>query len=488
MKLCLLLLLVGCHPPDDSGLGPQDTGGPEPGGACEESVQQCPMGQGCHDEVCGACEEASECHDLEGCHDGACGACIDATDCRDGEACREGYCLPEAPPVWQLTLDPVSLAEMEAHPQEDIWAPCTLEAGGTLYTEELQVRLYGGTTRSYPKRSFMIEFPEDADNPGFSRKITLRAEYNDASFLRTVLGYESFRRLTSLPTPRTRYIDLFLNGERYGLMVDVERMRGRFLEERGRDREAAMYEAYDDDKQGAMTPNGTLEEYREFYERQTGDESDYTDLAALIEDHLALDWQASLVDEGAALDRTSQVVRLSAYRRYLAVMAALQNQDHVTNNFMFSWQSVGGEPAAWEVYPLDLDLTFGCLWDADAQDTICDSYRADGWWLNGLYPDGAVVGVDEVWANLLIHLTLTQPDSLAAYEDELCAVLASDFWNGGLQALALAIRQTVAPVVAVDINDRSATEADYIAAWEEVAGFPAERRDYLEEALGCSAR
>lgn len=141
MKLSLLALLVGCQPHDDSGLGPLDSGGPEPGGACEESVQQCPLGEGCHAEVCGACEEAGECHDLEGCHDGACGACGDATDCRDGEACREGYCLPEAPPVWQLTIDPGDLAAMEEDVQVDLYVPCTLEVDGVVYAEDVQCRL-----------------------------------------------------------------------------------------------------------------------------------------------------------------------------------------------------------------------------------------------------------------------------------------------------------------------------------------------------------
>ena len=456
--------------------------------ACPEGVLQCPLTQGCHDGICGGCEDAVECHDLEGCRpDDTCGDCLDASDCREGEACRVGFCLPVEPPVWSLEIAPKDWATMEAYYYDEIFVPCALTAGGTLYDEGVQCRLYGGTTRSYPKRSFRVEFPEDADHPGYSRNITLRAEYNDPSFLRTFLGYETFRQLTPLPTPRTRYIELHLNGENYGLMVEAEQIRGRFLELRGRDRDQPMYEPVHSDEHGALTPNDDIEEYLYLFDNQTGDEDDVGPLLHLIEDTLMADHLAGLAAGQPVLDATRATVHVDAYRQYLAIMAVLQNHDHVTNNFLFSWQEAGYDQAKWEFYPIDFDLTFGCLWDAENQDTICDDFQWEGWWLNGTIPEGIEVGVDPVWGNLLIDLVLDDPQNLVQYEQEICDVLVSPWWSGRAADLIVALRETIADSAARDPNDLSGGPNGFQTGADEVESFIGLRQAYLHEALACDA-
>lgn len=478
----VLLCLMGCPTTDPDGPGPGSTGG----GLCPESVLECVWGEGCHDGVCGSCATADECHPYAGCRsDGTCGECADSGECRQDEACRHGQCMPASPPIWELAVDEADWEDVLDHPEEDIYIPCALSVGDVVYDEGVELRLRGGSTRSLPKKSLRIRFPEDAEHPGFSRKINLRAEYNDPSFLRTFLGLEAFRRMTPLPTPRVRYLDLYVNGDYYGLMLETERIGGKFLELRGRDRELSMYETADVDDEGALTPNDSEVEYREIYEKKTGDDADYSDVIGLIEDVLYEDYLEAQDGGVPVASRTVGAIHVEAYLRYLALMAVLQSQDHVTNNFYFSHQWVDTDQPRWEVYPADMDLTFGCRWDEANDNPLCDEFAYDGWWMNGWIPDDAEVGGEPVWGNLMIDRALRDPLLWPLYVQNVCELLAGDTWNEVLPGLIDAAGETIAASAAADPNDMSELPAEVEAAQAEVRSFLSLRREYLAGELGC---
>ena len=478
----LLLALAGC--PTDTGPGPD----PEDAGAglCPAGVLTCDWGEGCHDGICGPCAIPDECHTLEGCRDdGSCGPCEGDGHCREGESCVFGECMPDELPRWQLIVDEADWEDLLEHEEEDTYVPCTLVVGDAERDDGAELRLRGGSTRSLPKKSLRIRFPEDAEHPGYSRKINLRAEYNDPSFLRSFLGFEMFRRHSRLPTPQARYLRLDLNGEYYGLMLETERIGGRFLELRGRDRDAATYEGADVDDEGALTPNDDPDEYRVIYAKTTGDETDYGDLEALIEGALWGDYLDSSGTGDTVSQRVSEEVHLGQYLVYLALMAVIQSQDHVTNNFYFSHQTVGVDGARWEFYAADTDLTFGCLWDEENGDPLCDSFHFDGWWLNGWIPDDVEPGVDPVWGNLLIHLVVNDPQLAPIYVQQICAIVGGLTWNERLPALIDALSETIAEAALDDVHDMSQTAGEVQAAQDEVFSFVELRREYLRDALGC---
>ena len=477
----LLLALLGCPTSPDPGPDPVETGG-----VCPDGPLACAWGQGCHEGVCGGCTSADECHPYAGCRDdGTCGECDGTADCRADEVCRHGQCMPAALPVWELAVDEDQWEEVLDDPEHDIYIPCTLTVGDQVYDEGVELRLRGGSTRSYPKKSLRIRFPEDADHPGYARKINLRAEYNDPSFLRTFLGLELFRRSVSLPTPRARFLRLYLNDEYYGLMLETERIGGKFLRLRGRDRELAMYEAVDVDDEGALTPNDSEAEYRSIYEKTTGDESDYSDLIGLIEDTLVADHQAWMDAGVPLLENTREAVHLDDYLTYLALMAVLQSQDHVTNNFYLSHQPLGGGAPRWEFYAADMDLTFGCRWDEANDNSLCDEFAVDGWWMNGWIPEETEIGVDPAWGNLLIHLVLQDPLLWPVYQQQICGILEGEIWNGSIPRLIDAVHETVADAAAADPHDLNEDPGDLEAAQDEVRSFVPLRRAYLAEQLAC---
>jgi len=232
------------------------------------------------------------------------------------------------------------------------------------------------------------------------------------------------------------------------------------------------YQVYDDDV---------------VYNKKAGDEDDYSDLIELIEDVLWADYLDSGTSGPTSIERTAEVVDVDSQMTYLAIQAMLQNRDHVAANYHISLQRSATYEPMWEVYPYDLDTSFGCVFDEVDLNNICDDLTHDIWWLNGLVPDGTMAGhPTELWANLLIHLVLAEPDCQANFNARLCERLDGEYWNERLPDLATALQQTLSASVEVDPNDLNDDLEDFD---EAVVGFQAfldDRRDHLQEQLGCS--
>lgn len=448
--------------------------------------EQCRADLGCSDGACVACRDATECQSLRGCDDGVCGACSDSAQCRLDETCRDGWCLPSEVPDWELTIDPADIALMDVDVYASVSVPATLVVGDVTYAEGVEVRYLGGSTRAFPKKSFRITFPENAEHPGFARRINLRAEYNDRSFVRNFIAYESARRLSGLTAPRTRYVNLTVNGENAGLMLEVERIGGRFLRVNGRDRDRSMYEGKEATEFGALVPLGDLTTYQEVYSKAAGLDDDWTDLVQLIEQDLWGDYLASEPWGPTTTSLTRQTLDVQSYVRYLALMGVIQNQDHVTNNFYLSWQPVHRLGDRWEFYPWDLDLSFGCLWDETENSALCSGDAFDGWWMDGILFEPMIAGPpNECWCNMAAHLVLWDPELIVRYEQTLCDNVASDWWNTQLPSLVGALAQTIETRVHADPMDQNLTPAEWDDARAAVLQFMHDRRDYLQDQLQC---
>ncbi len=455
------------------------------GGDCTHGVYECAWDLGCVEDECAPCEASADCRAMQACVDGVCGACTTNDQCGSHETCVESHCLPTTLPRWELEIAEEHLAEMDVDPWADVWAPARLTVDGTVYETDVRARYLGSSTRSLPKKSFRIDFPEDADHPGFQRKIKLRAEYNDPSTIRNFFAYETFRRLTRIPTPRARYVDFFLNGVDKGVMLEVERIGGKFLERNGRDREQPTYELARTHDYGAFVPLDTEADYLETYSKTTRDDLPWTDLYTLIEETMWGDWLESSAGGPTVTTRTGAAVDLESYARLLAVMALIQSQEHVTQNIYFSLQDQGRGPR-WEFYPWDLDLTLGCKWNVTDGNALCGDLTTEGWWLEGVVYAGLPVGSPNTcWCNMAINLTLFDPMHGAAFQRHSCEMLAGDWWTNRGPALITALATHLAPYVADDPSDRNEDLAAFIAATESVRDFLELRAAYLSIELGC---
>ena len=491
--LVVSLYLFGCADTENAGDDDDDNDDATDddttveGEPCPHGPTQCEWTEGCHDGYCGSCVTGADCRDMQGClADGICGTCTQADQCAQGHSCLYGYCMPDEVPQWELTIDQADWDTM----MSDIWAetyfPCTLTAGGVTYDQNVEVRLYGFSARTFPKKSFRIRFPEDVDHPGFARKINLKADYVDPAMMRSTLGFEAFRRMTDVPSPRTRHIRLNINGSHYGLMTQIERVGGKFLEARGRDRDNAMYEA-EENIQGSFVPPDNEADYLELFSKKTEEDKDYDDLIYFNEMEIWQDYLDSGTEGPTSTTRIRQAVNIPMKIDYLAVMTIIQNIDHVAGNYHFSWQEGQTKSKQWEFYPWDLDITFGCFYDDDTHTVLCDDPQYDEWWGAGMIPEGVMAGEpDELWVNVLIHLIFKDPELQAQYMDRVCELLDSSFWTQDLPNLVEAIGDTIADAVVADTNDQTETLEDFLLAKDNILQFLNERKTFLKQDLGCS--
>tara|TARA_R110002096_G_scaffold42143_4_gene113700 strand:+ start:135637 stop:137238 length:1602 start_codon:yes stop_codon:yes gene_type:complete len=257
-------------------------------------------------------------------------------------------------PIWQLSADEDDLDEMFSNPGDRITIDGEVVVDGETHLTEF--RVHGGASRDFPKKSLRLDL-QDSEIASGESNVILRAEYNDKSMLRTWLGYELFRNGSFLPTPKSEYVHLRLNDRYYGLMNRVERIDKRFLTVHGLNSDGNLYEA--DPPSALAVPGGNLTplasegDYYRTYQWHAGPGA-WTDLIRFIEFTL-------LLPDAAFEQVIADEVQLNEYLRYLAVMAVVQNHEHIRKNF-YLYRDPEGPVTSWMVLPWDLDLTFGHLW------------------------------------------------------------------------------------------------------------------------------
>lgn len=399
--------------------------------------------------------------------------------------------MPTELPVWNLSVDEADWTSLHDYSYLDTEYGCTLttdEGGVPSVYGACTVRSYGATSRNYDKKSLRIEFPEDSIHPGFTRKINLRAEYNDATFMRTVAGYETLRRLTPLPVPETRHLKLNVNGSYYGLMVEVERLGGHYLEQWGRDRQASLYKSEHASPYGALVPFPDASMYETWegsamFDKVTGDD-DYSELAFLFEDILWADYMEGEDRASTSVERTVANVDVRPFLESNAVMTLIQNRDHVASNFYLSHQpAADGERYWWEIYPYDVDISFGCVFDEVEINNICDDLISDNWSRNGEFGETEVGYPTEIWGNMLIHLLIRNDACEALYYQEITDKMDSDWWKNRLPSFLEAMRQTISSAAVEDTNDLSGSASEFNQAVDDMEAFLPARTDYLERCL-----
>lgn len=129
-----------------------------------------------------------------------------------------------------LGLPPASIAALEAAPEEE-YMPGTFElrVDGVAQGPPLGavgIRLKGGLGSFRPlgrKAAFKVKFDEFADDQTYFglEKLTLNNMVQDPTTMREALAYEAFRAV-GVAAPRTGYALVRVNGDLYGLYLNVE--------------------------------------------------------------------------------------------------------------------------------------------------------------------------------------------------------------------------------------------------------------------------
>jgi len=219
---------------------------------------------------------------------------------------------------------------------------CSVFYDGEFY-DNIFVRIRGGTSISWPKKSYKLEFNEGAHfrfRPAAPRvsEIDLNTTYTDKSYVRAVIAGE-FMNAAGLPTVDIFHTHVRQNGNFYSLALMTENPDRDHLRRAGLDPDGAYYK-------GA---GGATLDSVSGYEKKTRENEGTADLQALA---------AGVALTGAPLERfVFDHVDVPAMVNYMACMAITQDIDGTDKNHFLHRDTEGTRE--WRMLPWDIDLTFG---------------------------------------------------------------------------------------------------------------------------------
>ncbi len=277
---------------------------------------------------------------------------VTATDAREqitrfpeGElGSRRGYFVeppraPSAVPVYRLRVAPEVARDLRRNPHSDAYRPATFIYDGVVYSG-VGVRHRGHTSRAYPKRHWKLKFPKaNRFRLGRGRRpirtVNLNSSYGDKIALREMLGFRLWRDL-GRPHCAVEHVVLELNGEFYGLYVQVENPGETYLTRNGQS--GHLWKAY-------SSANGRGGRF----ELEAGDPATARDLLVAWLDEIR---RVSGEELDALIEET---IAVDSFLDFLVANQLIHNADHVEKNYLVHRSPDG----RFTFLPWDLDLTHG---------------------------------------------------------------------------------------------------------------------------------
>jgi len=343
----------------------------------------------------------------------------------------------------ELTLPDSSYGSLANDPYT--WMPATFawfEPGATnpiAIAQPVAVRVKGkiGSYRDLNgKTAFKLDFERFWPGAEFHglQEMTLNNMVQDYNHVNEVLAYDLFRRMR-IAVPRASYVKLKVNGEDFGLYLNLEALDGRW---RARHFETTlgMFEGeYGDD----LFPGSAF-----YFDLDGGDEAARLPLAALV-DAIERAPREGFMDALAAFLDWDEVLRFMATEVFIGHWDGYAS---TRNNYLLHVDEAGRV----RMLPWGLDQTF-------ADDL-------------GFYEG----------AGLLLRGCVDDPACRVRWEDtllEVAAVVRSDGYLGWADALAERIQPYIDEEPREDGGD---AKSGLQGAWD----FLAYRADHLDDVLSCS--
>lgn len=341
-------------------------------------------------------------------------------------------------PRVDIIIPPVSLAVILDPANafsDDLWQATFIFDNGTLRdtVDNIGFRLRGGQySRTAQKKSFKVSF--NTFVPGRSwhglEKLNLNGEHNDPTISRARICWGLLREM-KVPAPRANHVELYINGNYYGLYANVEHIDEEFAGLRFGNKSGNLYKclwpadlAYlgDDPDLYKLESGG-----RRVYELHTNEaEDDYSGLAHFIDvlNNTPLDNLACELE---------QVFNVDTYLRAIAFDVLSGNWDgplyNKNNFFLYHNESTG----LIEYIPYDLDNTLGV------------DYLGVDWALQNIYSWAHPVEPRPLYTRIL-----AVPEYRGRYSYYLGRYMQEVFTEGLLFPDFDAVRSLIAPYVEGD--------------------------------------
>lgn len=267
-------------------------------------------------------------------------------------------------PRIDITINPDTLAWIYENVESDIeWHARFIYDNGTIRDtiDPVGFRLRGNTSRDSQKKSFKVSFNTFTSGGKYYgvEKLNLNGEHNDPTIMRAKAMWDLLRKW-GIPAPRANHVQVYINGNYYGLYVSVEHIDEEFVLSRYNNSDGNLYKClYPAD----LAYKGTNPESykmmagdRRVYELKINEEGDdYTDLAAFIT-------QLNVSSDGLFKCKLNEHFNSIDYLKIIAADIICGNWDgyiYNKNNFYLYHNTFTDR---FEYLPYDVDNTFGIDW------------------------------------------------------------------------------------------------------------------------------
>ncbi|MFK7931890.1 MAG: CotH kinase family protein [Saprospiraceae bacterium] len=227
--------------------------------------------------------------------------------------------------------------------------------------ENVGFRLRGNTTRSAAKKAFKVSFNTYEAGRKYRgvEKLNINPEKNDPTIARSHICWDLARQI-GIPAARSNHIELYINGDYYGLYLNVEHIDENFVQQRFGNNDGNLYKCLfpADLVYKNSNPNSYKEDVygRRAYDLKTNtDSDDYSDLAEFID----ILNNAPLANLACELEA---VFNVNDYLKAMAFDVLTGNWDgplYNKNNFYLYHNTATDK---FEYLPYDLDNTLGIDW------------------------------------------------------------------------------------------------------------------------------
>ena len=236
----------------------------------------------------------------------------------------------------------------------------TTESADTM--EEIGFRLRGNTSRASSKKSFKVSFNTYHQGRKWHglEKLNLNGEHNDPSISRSKICWDLLNEF-GIPAPRSTHVRLYINGNYYGLYLNVEHIDEEFVESRFGNKGGNLFKCLYPADLAYLGSDPELYKYSTSWGRQPYDlktntqQDDYSDLATFID-------ALNNTPDADFLCRMDTLFNIYDYLKIIAIDIFTGNWDgyiYNQNNFYLYHNTETGK---FEYIPYDLDNTLGIDW------------------------------------------------------------------------------------------------------------------------------
>jgi len=249
-------------------------------------------------------------------------------------------------PIYDLRVSAEEWEKLERTVHSDDRHPAKFMANGKEYSVEVRYR--GDWARSWPKKPLKVFFEKEKDFEG-QHALNLNPNWRDPAFIREQLAYHIYSAC-GVPAPETRPVKLNVNGEFYGVFLEVEQPAKAFLK-RVELKGAVVYKANSRRWLANESDLGEEGAFHAHYEKENHKDEDYRDLQTFCHDLSTAKDVVEFFNTRVDLDR---------YINFLAASALVQNWDWYSKNHFLVYDAARSKK--WLVVPWDLDRTLGDHW------------------------------------------------------------------------------------------------------------------------------